>query len=165
MASEKITADNSLLFAGLQMEAKWDWRNIKPGSTSKLRKVIGKAEIKPTDKRDAVCCYCNVTVNPGMCYRGKAIKGFSELKREKVRFESVTNQPVVVEYRIPVIDYAKGYLCDSCASDYSVVYRHNRDGSVESFAAVVTDPLPSLTVRDEIDGQRSYKGFNTRITQ
>lgn len=162
--SDKITADNSLLFAALKLEAKWDWRS-KPTQVSKIRKVIGKAESKPADKREAVCCCCNADVNPGMCYRGKAIIGFSELKREKIRFESTTHQPVVVEYRIPVIDYAKGYLCDSCASDYSVVYRHNRDGSVDSFAAVVTDPLPTLTVKDEIDGNRSYKGFNTRITR
>lgn len=146
----------------IDLDKKWDWRNItNPSDTGVIVKVI-----TPGIKHDGpVCCCCFTTVNPGFCYRGKAIKGFSDLKRQNVRFDSVTQAPQVYEYRIPVIDYAKGYLCDTCASDYSVVYRHNRDGSVESFAAVVTDPLPSLTVRDEIDGSRSYKGFNTRITQ
>jgi len=145
-----------------QLARKWDWRKINTAKPP--RKVI---QVSPGLKvnHGLVCCCCSTEVNPGLCYRGKVIRGFSDIKRQKVKTEHVTYQPVVTEFRIPTIDYVKGYLCDTCAADYSVVYRHNRDGSVESFPVVVTDPLPVLTVRDQREGSKSYKGFNTRITQ
>lgn len=140
---------------------------------TQIKKVLVPSSFKESDGV-ARCCNCHAVVSPGRCYRGKVLKGFRKIERTKhhthiVRYASGESSAYdsIERYKLEVPDYITGYLCDGpeCAANYHTVLWQRKDGSCERIPIVQTNPLPELTVRDETEGKRNYKGFNTRVTR
>lgn len=127
------------------------------------------------------CVGCYAPVIPGFCYAGSVIAGVITIEREtttpvvgvmRVLEETILLGGELTTKRIQVMKRNKGYLCDTCASNYSTIERVKRDGSIEIHPVVKTDPLsPSvvsaspLYTGDELRSYKRGKAFNTRTTQ
>lgn len=142
-----------------------------------LKRIINKYEDKNTVSR---CVGCNVPVTPGMVHTGSVIAGIITLEQETttpvVGFMMVIEEIIIlggeqVTKRIQVMKRIKGFICESCASNYSTVKRVRRDGSIEYHPVVKTDPLPGVIrttlagVEEPAGPRRSRPAFNTRYTQ
>lgn len=128
------------------------------------RKIVISAATCNAHTDASICIKCGDSVEPGRCYRGRCLSTFTHITREKSVHDAAGNHGIE-RYQVPIAQYDRGYICDDCAGEYRSARRVHRNGSVTEHPIVITDPLPGLTVRDEREGARSYKGFNTRVTR
>lgn len=110
------------------------------------------------------CCSCGSTdIIPGLCYTGKVLVSESVVEREKTILLKATAEFTTKVIRVPIGQYVRGFICDSCASSTEI--RTIGRGETRQLPVIVVDPIPAIQPRDSRIGGKSQKVFNTRITQ
>lgn len=120
-----------------------------PVKSTKRQSILTKRryQVEPTHQ----CVGCKKEVSPGLCRTGKVLVDMSWTTIEKQVLTSL--YPVqygVSEKRVKLPTYKSGFLCDLCASNYSVIQDVTQDGRLIEHPQVIIDPLPgyNTTIQD-----------------
>lgn len=106
----------------------------------------------PTIKRQidpnrSFCVSCNRETPKAFTRTGKIyVRSVSIVKTDvELIYNPVTQQVTesITEKRIPINEWREGFICDTCASDYSTVEHTRKDGSTWYEPVVKLDPSPT----------------------
>lgn len=126
--------------------------------------IVTKPAEYADGKKPPSCIKCDAEVRPGFCHTGKVLEGFIKIVVEKAVFDKVLLESTSKIVRIPVTKYVRGFICDDCAAEYRQYRYDDGNGTVTEVPIVIVDPIQSIPPKDEREGFKSGKGFNTRIT-
>lgn len=127
--------------------------------SKKFDRLVGRKTVvikAPVEVNHSLCVMCGGDVTPGMCHTGKVLDSFTWFYKEWVDKHGDPRQE-----RVPVTQFAKGYICDGCAANSESVTDHRTGRVVQIVQTDSTLKHPG----NQIEGTKSNKGFNTRITQ
>lgn len=162
--SEVLSITEESIMTNIYGRPRGLWANGISSTAQPSKKITLTPPQSKRENSPLKCCSCgSIDIIPGLCYTGKVLVSESVVEREKAILLKATLEFTTKVIRVPIGQYVRGFICDSCASSTEIRTIGRRE--TRKLPVIVVDAIPAMQPRDSRIGGKSQKTFNTRITQ